>query len=145
MSEHPDNIAFNVIRKTLLNSAEVSGLVGNRIVHRDAPEGINYPYIVATLYTGGEKDETLQRAYGAQWKVIGYSANRATSKQLQDAIFGALHRREPDTTNYTAEQVLSRAWMEDVMGVRDAEPVQNTMLFTGGGIYKIRLTFGDNV
>lgn len=148
----PDHIAATFARETLITFPQIQALLPlantiptqYKVFWENVPDFVEMPYVVITHIIGGEENDTQVKAIDIQMKIVGFSGNMVTARDIQNAIHG-LHRTLPVSPTYAEANPNGYEWVEPYATVRqwlpifDRDVVQQTPVFIAGGIYRFRL------
>ena len=149
---NPQHIAATFARETLITFPSIQALVPMvgitpaqyKVFWESVPDFVEMPYIVIFHIAGGEENDTQVKAMDIQMKIVGFSGNMQTARDLQNAIHG-LHRILPVSPTYAEANPSGYEWVEPYATVRqwlpifDRDVVQQTPVYISGGIYRFRL------
>lgn len=134
-----------IIQDTLLGnmtSAEITAITENvngvdvvKIFWEGADEQFDSPYIIMSLMTGGDKNSSQAEYAEMLWRVAVFSKDLSTISLIENAIHNALTRQTP-IVNYSG---ITATEIDEMFPVTDRYQVQQTPLYSSGGIYRIRL------
>lgn len=135
-------IGAKVFRKTLQAETDITDLVQSKVFWEYVPERVAMPYITTHHIVGGHDNDAQSKAVDYIWKIVGHTADMATAITMNDAISKALFRVMPVTTGVT--DVEGYVWIEELSPVFDTHVDQGTPFFRVGGLFRLRLSLGDN-
>lgn len=105
------------------------------------PENIPLPYLVFTrLPTGGLRNTPHNQDSDSLYQIVVHTANWADLDTYADFV-GKLHRLDPVVTALVG--VVPVSYLEEVRPYDNSTQPQNTTVYEVGGIYRLRLYFGE--
>ena len=133
----------DIIIDTLLESTDVTDLVGDRVLWEFiARKGkIQYPYIIISLNYGGYTNVARRQETNSIWQVGGViQDDLEIAESLINAIHDALHLCSPVIPSQYSDSVLSSYYILEKFSKFVSFKYHNQPLFLVGGLYCLQLT-----
>lgn len=122
-----------LMRSELVNDADISGVVGTRIYNALAPDGASYPYIIISLNSGGDENDTQIDSVDFSFVVKCVSEDVTQAETIRKYIRTALH-----DANLGTNGGWSVFWCRHEQVVDYFESEQRRRTYHRGGIYRVR-------
>lgn len=105
------------------------------IYDTQAPDSADYPYVVISLYAGGNENLTPSESINQVYYIRAYATGKMSDAEaIDDQIKAALHKQTLTVTGYTN---FWTAREQDLQGIEN--PPSEQKVFMAGGLYRIRI------